>query len=325
MEIGRRSRRVVVLGGSGFVGRRLTWHLARAGYVVRVPTRNRARSRALLVSPEVELVEADVHDEARLAELLAGCDAVVNLVGILNEAGHRGEGFEKAHTELAATVVRACRRSGVGRLLQMSSLKADAERGASHYLRSKGRAERVIAAESGDAIAFTVFRPSVIFGAEDSLLNRFAALLRWLPVVPLAGAQARFAPVFVDDVAAAFTVALTNPETYGKTFELCGPDLYTLEELVRFVRAQLGLRRAILPLPAPLGWLEAWVGEYLLPGKPFSLDNYASLGVASVCTADGLASLGLRAKSMSAVAPAYLGVSGRQRRLTRLRRGSRRR
>jgi uncharacterized protein YbjT (DUF2867 family) len=157
------------------------------------------------------------------------------------------------------------------------------------------------------------------------LLNRFATLLRWLPVLPLACPRARFAPVFVDDVAAAFTVALTNPATHGKTYELCGPDIYTLEELVRFVRGQLGLRRAVLPLPGPLGRLQAWIGEYLLPGKPFSLDNYASLGVGSVCTADGLASLGLRARSMSAVAPTLLGGRGRHVRLTRLRRGSRRR
>jgi NADH dehydrogenase len=279
----------------------------------------------LLVAPEVELVDADVHDEARLAELLVGCEATVNLVGILNETGHRGAGFEHAHAELAAKLVRACRRADVGRLLHMSSLKADAERGASHYLRSKGRAERVIAAESGDAVAFTVFRPSVIFGPEDSLLNRFATLLRWLPVVPLACAQARFAPVYVDDVAAALCTALPAPATYGKTYELCGPDLYSLEELMRFVRTQLGLRRGIVPLPAPLGRLQAWVGEYMLPGKPFSLDNFASLSVASVCSADGLASLGIRAQSMATLAPTYLGAAIRQTRLARLRRGARRR
>ncbi len=207
----------------------------------------------------------------------------------------------------------------------MSSLKADAERGASHYLKSKGRAERIVATESGGAIAFTVFRPSVIFGAEDSLLNRFAALLRVLPVLPLACAQARFAPVFVDDVAAAFRAALADRGTHGKTYELCGPDIYSLEELVRFVRARLGLRRAIVSLPAPLGVLQAWIGEYLLPGKPFSLDNFASLGVASVCGADGLASLGVRAQSMAAIAPTYLGAAGRHELLSRLRRGQGRR
>jgi uncharacterized protein YbjT (DUF2867 family) len=324
MAIRHRSRRVLVLGGSGFVGRRLAWHLARAGYVVCVPTRSRARAREVLVAPEVEVVEADVHDESQLAELLAGCDAAVNLVGILNEAGHRGAGFEKAHTELAAKLVGACRVMRVGRLLQMSSLKADAERGPSHYLRSKGRAERVIAAESGDAVAFTIFRPSVIFGPEDSLLNRFAGLLRWLPILPLACAHARFAPVFVDDVAAAFTVALEDRATHGKTYELCGPDIYSLAELVRFVRRQLGLRRAIVALPAPLGRLQALLGEYVLPGKPFSLDNYASLQVASVCVTDGFASLGVRPQTLSAIAPTYLGGGDRQRLLSRLRRGPRR-
>jgi uncharacterized protein YbjT (DUF2867 family) len=324
MATRHRPRRILVLGGSGFVGRQLSWSLGRAGYAVRVPTRNRARARELLVAPEVEVVQADVHDEIALAELLAGCDAAVNLVGILNETGHRGAGFEKAHTELAAKLVRTCRRTGVRRLLQMSSLKADAERGPSHYLRSKGRAERVIASESGDAVAFTIFRPSVIFGREDSLLNRFAALLQWLPILPLACAHARFAPVFVDDVAAAFTVALDDRATYGRTYELCGPDIYSLEELVRFVRAQLGLRRAIVALPEPLGRLQALVGEYLLPGKPFSLDNHASLQVASLCSSDGLASLGVRPHSLSAIAPTFLGGGDRQRQLSRLRRGPRR-
>jgi NADH dehydrogenase len=315
---------ILVLGGSGFVGRRLAHALGRAGYGVRVPTRNRARSRRLLVAPHVELIEADVHDESRLAELLAGCDAAVNLVGILNERGHDGAGFERAHTELARTVVRACRRAGVPRLLQMSSLKADAEHGPSHYLRSKGRAERAIVEESAGSVAYTIFRPSVIFGAEDSLLNRFAALLRWLPVLPLARASARFAPVFVDDVAAAFAVALENRATHGRTYELCGPDLYSLAELVRFVRAELGLRRAVVPLPDALGRFQAWAGEYLLPGKPLSLDNFASLGVASVCATDGLAELGIRPQSLAAIAPTFLGGPARHRRLAGLRRDARR-
>jgi NADH dehydrogenase len=312
-----------LLGGSGFVGRSLAALLYDDGWAVRVPTRSRARARALCVLPSVELIEADVHDEARLPELLQGCKAAVNLVGILNERGHDGAGFERVHAELAAKLARACRRAAVGRLLQMSALKAD-ERAPSHYLRSKRRAERAIAAECGDSVAWTVFRPSVIFGADDSLTNRFARLLRRLPVLPLAGAEARFAPVFVEDVAAAFSVALGDPATYGRTYELCGPDTYSLLELVRFVRNELDLKRAVVSLPRPLGRLLAWLGEYVLPGKPLSLDNLASLGVASVCASDGLAALGIRARSLSAVAPSYLGVDARQRRLAGLRRSARR-
>jgi NADH dehydrogenase len=311
-----------VLGGTGFVGRRLVPRLLDDRYEIRVPTRSRARNRGLLVWPGVELVRADVHDEAQLRRLLDGCGAAINLVGILNEAGHDGAGFERAHTELVAKLVRACHDAGVPRLLQMSALKADPDRGPSHYLRTKGRAERVLAAESGDALEYTVFRPSVIFGADDSLLNRFAALLRIAPVLPLAGAEARFAPVFVDDVAEAFARALASPATWGETYELCGPEIYSLAELVRFVRTQLRLRRAILELPRWLGRLEAWVGEYLLPGKPFSRDNLASLGVASLCTSDGLAELGIHARALSAVAPTYLGAGTRQTELARMRRSA---
>jgi len=311
-----------MLGGTGFVGRRLVPRLLDDRYEIRVPTRSRARNRGLLVWPGVELAEADVHDETQLRRLLDGCGVAINLVGILNEAGHDGAGFERAHTELVAKLVRACHDAGVPRLLQMSALKADADRGPSHYLRTKGRAERVLAAEAGDALAYTVFRPSVIFGAEDSLLNRFAALLRVAPVLPLAGADARFAPVFVDDVAEAFARALPNPATWRKTYELCGPEIYSLEELVHFVRTQLHLKRAIVRLPHWLGQIEAWVGEYLLPGKPFSRDNLESLGVPSLCVSDGLAELGIHARALSAVAPTYLGAGGRQGGLTRLRRSA---
>jgi NADH dehydrogenase len=314
---------VLLLGGTGFVGRRLTWRLARDGYRVRVPTRSYARHRDLSVLPDVELLEADVHEERALASLLESCDVAVNLVGILNESGHDGSGFERVHAELASKVVKACRHAGVARLLQMSALKADAERGPSHYLRSKGRAERHIMDGAGGEISYTIFRPSVIFGPDDSLLNRFASLLRLTPVLPLAAADARFAPVFVDDVAEAFALALREPSTRGKTYELCGPEILSLEEIVRFVRGQLGLRRAIVKLPAALASLEAWIGEYLLPGKPFSRDNLASLSVASVCASDGFAQLGLRPRSLFSLTSEVLGADARHRRLTRLRQRSR--
>jgi NADH dehydrogenase len=310
---------VLLLGGTGFVGRRLTWRLGRDGCNVRIPTRSYARNRDLSVSPDVELLEADVHDETALGSLLANCDVAVNLVGILNEPGHDGSGFERAHAELAAKLVRACRRAGVRRLLHMSALKADADRGPSHYLRSKGRAERHIAEGAGDEVAYTIFRPSVIFGADDSLLNRFASLLRLFPVLPLAAADARFAPVFVDDVAEAFAIALREESTRGKTYELCGPEILSLEEIVRFVRAQLGLHRAIIKLPPALGSLEAWIGEYLLPGKPLSRDNLASLRVASVCASDGFEQLGLRPRSLFSLTSELLGGDARHRRLARLR------
>lgn len=299
------ARRVLLLGGTGFVGRRIAWTLRKRGYAITIPTRNRRHGRELLVMPELDLVTADIHDEATLERLLCGCEAVINLVGILNERGHDGSGFEHAHVALAEKLVRACRRKGVRRLLQMSALKADPN-GPSHYLRSKGKAELVIKNESGNDIAWTIFRPSVIFGPDDTFTNRFAKLLRLAPVLPLPRAKARFAPVFVDDVAAAFVAALADPRTASSTYELCGPEIFSLGEIVRYLRSLLGLRRAIVPLPDALGRVQAWVGEYLLPGKPLSLDNFASLGVDSVCSGDA-APPGFEPFSMLTVVPTYLG------------------
>jgi len=296
---------VCVLGGTGFVGRALVAKLARAGWSVRIPTRNRQRARELLVLPGLELIRANVHDPEQLAGVISGADAVINLVGILNERGHDGSGFRHAHVELAEKLITACRRHRVRRLLQMSALKA-AERGASHYLTSKGQAEKVIKTRAGDNIDYTIFRPSVIFGPEDSFCNRFARLLKLTPVLPLARLEARFAPVYVGDVAEAFIRALDDVNTFGETYELCGPDIYTLEEILRFLCRELGIRRAIIGLPQPLGRLQAWIGEFLLPGKPFSRDNFRSLGVASVCRDDGLAALGIKAKRMQPIVSAYL-------------------
>lgn len=305
MTIKPRSRTVCVLGGTGFVGRTLVNHLVRAQYRVTIPTRRTQRHRDMLVFPGVELIGADVHDERALTAVLQDTDAVINLVGILNERGRDGSGFKQVHVDLVAKLLRACRETGVRRLLHMSALKANAERGPSHYLRTKGQAEQLIRNQAADDLRFTIFRPSTIFGPNDSFTNRFAQLLKLMPVLPLACADSRMTPVYVDDVARAFMAALTDSRTFGRTYELCGPDIYTLEEVVRFVREQTGLRRAIVPLPRALGRLQAWTGEFL-PGKPFSLDNFASLSVSGVCSENGLAELGIEPQPMSVIVPGYL-------------------
>lgn len=316
MAVLRRARRVLILGGSGFVGRRLVRALAKLHYTVRVPTRSRARSRRLLVTPEAEVVQANVHDSASLRDLMQGCDCVVNLVGILNERGHDGSGFAAAHVELAEKLVEACDATGISHLVQMSALKADADRAPSHYLRTKGRAEQIIMEANVDA---AIFRPSVIFGPDDSFVNRFAHLLRALPVLPLACARARFAPVFVDDVVKAFTAAVRGGLT--GTYELCGPDIYSLGEIVHLIRAQLGLRCLVVPLPQTLAHATAWIGEYW-PGKPFSLDNLASLRVASVCVGEDLRRLGIQPESLRKHLAECLGDAGDRSRLARLRRSA---
>jgi uncharacterized protein YbjT (DUF2867 family) len=295
---------ICVLGGTGFVGTELITRLVRNGHWVRVPTRNPGRGQHLKVLPTVELVTANVHDPRTLGQLLAGMDAVINLIGILNQS--RRATFQSVHADLAAKLIAAARNAKIRRLLQMSAAGADLKRGPSRYLRSKGEAEGHIHA-AGTHLDFTIFRPSVIFGPRDSLTNRFASLLRLSGgFLPLARSQARFAPVYVGDVADAFVRALDDAKTYGKTYELCGPQVLTLEQLVRLTAAVARLPCRILKLPDVLGRLQAALLG-LLPGKPFSLDNFRSLGIDSLCAQDGLGQLGIRPRHMLAVLPFYLG------------------
>jgi len=303
---------VCVLGGTGFVGSHLVARLIASGRRVKVITRRRERHRDLLVLPGVSLIEGDVNDPATLKRHFTGCDAVVNLIGILNEKGHDGSGFRRAHVDLSRHVAETCRATGVKRLLHMSALGADAGTGTSLYQRTKGEAESLVRTQSGDT-KVTIFRPSVIFGPGDSFLNRFAGLLRIAPVLPLACPGARFAPVYVGDVVTRFVDSLEDAGTFGQRYDLCGPKVYTLKELVQYTARTLGLRRAIIGLPDWASRLQATVFEYV-PGKPFSLDNYRSLQRDNVCPGGGTCPT-----SLESVAPRYLGRNDRESRIQRLR------
>jgi uncharacterized protein YbjT (DUF2867 family) len=297
---------VCLLGGTGFVGTHLAAALARDGWRITVPTRNPAGAARLAMVPTLRLVAADIHDPAQLAVLCEGQHAVVNLIGILNEAGRDGSGFARVHTEFTRKLVVACRRQRVNRLLQVSALHADADRGPSHYLRSKGRAERILRQESGPDLRFTIFQPSVIFGAGDDFINRFARLLRAIPLaMPLARPGTRFAPVWVGDVVTALLCALADDATAGESYQLCGPEIFTLREIVCLVRDQLRLKRAVIGLPDFVSRLQAAVCDFV-PGKPFSTDNYRSLLVDSVCSVNGLARLGIQPQPLTAILPRYL-------------------
>ncbi len=299
-------QRVCILGGTGFVGRHLATLLCERGHRVRILTRNRERHRSLLVLPNIQLNEADVYDTAALRRQLEGCDAVINLVGILNEKGHDGSGFRKAHVELTEKVIKGCRDVGIERLLHMSALQADAERGPSHYLRSKGEAEKRVHAAASDRLHVTSFQPSVIFGPDDSFFNRFAKLLKRTPLVfPLASPDSRFAPVFVGDVAAAYANSLERRESFGHRYSLCGPRVYSLRELVTYTARCIGVRRKIIGLNPAASQLQARLLEFV-PGKPMSRDNLASLSVDSVCHQNDLAALGVEPTSIEAVVPQYL-------------------
>jgi uncharacterized protein YbjT (DUF2867 family) len=300
------ARSICVLGGSGFVGTELCAALARDGWRIVVPTRDPARASHLAPIPSLRLVAADIHDPSALESLVAGQQAVVNLVGILNEKGRSGSGFARVHVELVRKLVEACRRRRVDRLLHVSALNADADGGPSHYLRTKGRGERALREESGSDLHWTVFRPSVIFGPRDDFVNRFARLLQMIPLaLPLARPGARFAPVWVGDVVAAMQRALADEGTAGECYELCGPERLTLREIVCLVRDRLGLARAVVGIPDFAARLQAAVCDFV-PGKPFSTDNYRSLLVDSVCTVSGLARLGIRPQPLAAVLPGYL-------------------
>jgi uncharacterized protein YbjT (DUF2867 family) len=297
---------LVVLGGTGFLGTRLVARLIKDGHQVTVLSRDRELHKHLLVLPGLTLENCDVYQEAQLSERFRGKDVVVNLVGILNERGFGGAGFKRAHTELTQHVLNAARSAGVTRLLQMSSLKA-APDAPSYYLRSKGEAEKLIR-DQNTALDWTIFKPSVMFGPGDSFLNRFAALLAAIPFIfPLARPNARLQPVFVDDVVNAMLHCLHGGASSRQTYELCGPQVYTLREIVALVAKLAHRRRWIIGLPDFLGSMQAFFMNFV-PGRPFSSDNYRSLKVDSVCSEDGFAKLGIKPQSMAGSARLFLGA-----------------
>ncbi|MDX1607277.1 MAG: complex I NDUFA9 subunit family protein, partial [Candidatus Competibacterales bacterium] len=236
---------ICILGGTGFVGGHLVTRLVNEGYTVRVPTRHRERHRELLVIPQVQLRQVPDFSVETLAAQFSGCQAVINLVGILNGSP---EAFHRVHAQLPADVVEAAARAGTTRYLHMSALNADAEHGPSEYLKSKGAGEAAAHAGAERGLQVTSFRPSVIFGPDDGFFNRFATLLRLSLVLPLACPNARFAPVYVGDVVEAFVRSLNDPDSFGQGYELCGPKSYTLRELVEYTGKLIGRRRLVIGL-----------------------------------------------------------------------------
>lgn len=324
-------KKICVLGGGGFVGIHLVNKLGMAGYSVRVLTRTREHAKTVAVLPGVEVVEANVFDPAELNRYFDGMDAVINLVGVLNEEKasrvdkpltRRGD-FHEIHVELPRKIAHACAASGVRRLLHMSALNADPN-APSAYLRSKGLGEAIVLEaglrhseneswylngpkfEHGYGLAVTTFRPSVIFGREDSFINMFAGMLKIAPVFLLASPDTKFQPVFVDDVAQAFVASINNSATFGQSYDLCGPKVYTLRELVELVGALIGRERKIVGLCPRLSYLMAWVMEWMPGKKIMTRDNYDTMQVDSVCGCEFPGIFGIKPSSLEAVAPGYL-------------------
>ncbi len=323
-------QRIVILGGSGFVGRALCEQLVArfgsGGPRLVVPTRRRERGKHLFVLPTVDVVEASVHDDAALGRLLRDADAVVNLIAILH--GNADE-FERVHVGLPQRLIQACAKAGVRRVVHVSALGVpeDPAQAPSHYLRSKAMGEQALRAAVPSGLQLTMLRPSVIFGAHDRFLNLFAGLQKWVPMVPLAGAEARFQPVWVEDVAAALVRCLVDPATIGQTYECAGPDELSLKQLVALAGQASGHRRPIFSLPNALARGQAAVMR-LMPGEPLlSGDNLDSMQVPNVATGrwPGLTELGVRPASVFTVAPAWLAGGDRMaERLEALRQGARR-
>ena len=298
-------KKILILGGTGFVGRHLCEKLAEGDYRTTVLTRRRANAKHLQMLPMVDVMEGSAYDAASLTPLLAEHDAVVNLVAILHgtEAA-----FDKAHVQLPLGLVKACDAAGQRRIVHVSSLGADLN-APSMYQRSKARGEAVLLSSGLD---ISVLRPSVIFGAEDKFLNTFASLQKIFPVIPLAGSTARFQPVWVEDVAAALVKCLEDNSTIGKTFEACGPEIFTLKQLVQMSGQYSGHDKPVIGLPDALARIQAALME-LAPGEPImSRDNLDAMKVDNVASGKlpGLQALGITPAALSAVVPFYLGAQG---------------
>lgn len=304
---------IALLGGTGFVGRVLCRHLTDAGHRVRVLTRRANRHGDLERLSNLRLIEGAVSERRFLAQAFTGCDVVINLAGILNEGNRTGQDFRAVHVDLPRTMGRACHDAGVARVLHMSALGARAGSAPSRYLRSKGEGGNALQVELGSRIPWTIFRPSTIFGPGDDFTNRFAQLLRIAPgALPLPCPNTRMAPVHVEDVAAAFTRSIDDESSYRLRYALCGPNEYSLREIVAFLGEVSGHRRRILGLPDSLARLQANLMT-AFPGKPFTRDNYMSLQVDSVCNPsatgdrEGMAALGITPAAMEDIVPRYLG------------------
>lgn len=301
-------KRIVVLGGTGFVGRSVCEQLQADGRLggarIVVPSRRRERGKHLFPLPQVDVVQADVHQDADLAAVLRGADVVVNLIAILHGSP---QAFEQAHVTLPQRLAAACRQAGVARIVHVSALGVpeQAAQAPSNYLRTKAQGEAVLRASG---VPCVILRPSVIFGEHDRFLNLFAGLQRLAPVMPLAGADARFQPVWVEDVARAVVRGLMDPTLAGSTYELGGPVVMTLADLVRLAGRLAGCARPVVPVPMAVGRIQAAVMA-CLPGEPLmSADNLDSMKVANVLggTLPGLRELGIDPASPEAVAPGYL-------------------
>jgi uncharacterized protein YbjT (DUF2867 family) len=294
-------KKVTVLGGSGFVGSSLVAKLDAAGYQVTVISRRRESAKHLILLPKVQVVQCDIYDQHKLKNMLEGSFAVINLVGILHESGRSS--FEQVHHQLPRRLAQLCVELGIDRLIHMGALQAS-KSAPSQYLRSKAAGESAVS-EFNKKLNVTIFKPSIIFGRHDSFFNLFASLVKMLPVIVLAKPDAKFQPIWVEDVTSCMVNALENTDTYSKTYELGGPQVYTFRELIQKVMTILGVSRPIIGLSDKLSYLQGFAMEFL-PVKLMSRDNVRSMRVDSVTTQTLAPELGVSLMPLEAVVPEYL-------------------
>ncbi len=302
-------KKVLLLGGSGYIGTYIVNRLSQRGILMTVPTRRRERTKALIMQPGVDMPEADIHCEKTLTELMRGHDAVINLVGVLHSSDVQlpySRDFARAHVELPKKILAACKAAGVRRLVHMSALHAD-PKGPSEYLASKGDGEALVMAAK-DELDITVFRPSVIFGLGDSFLSMFASVLKKVPVFPLGFGHARFQPVWAADVADAFVDSLGNEATFGQAYDLVGPKVYTLRELVDYTAELCGSKAKVIPLGEGLAYLQAGL-MWLAPQPMMSPDNLRSMQVDSVCDSNCKPPANWQPATLEAIAPTYIALN----------------
>ena len=294
---------ICILGGSGFVGTELCSHLIEEGYQVKVLSRQVNNCKHLRVLPGLSVYQVQDYSRDNIAKHLTGCIVLINLIGILNERKNDGQEFHQVHVGITRAALQACEQRQVKRMLQLSALNADPT-GPSYYLQTKGKADNYLLSFSEDRVNVSIFRPSVIFGSGDSFMNRFAQLMKFTPVIfPLACADTRFAPVYVGDVVNCMLDAIKHPQAAHTIYNLCGPKIYTLKQLVEYTAKLCKVSCKVLNLPPFLSRLQAVIFNYF-PGKPFSTDNYNSLKLDSVCEQGEPCQT-----SLEAIAPTYLSSS----------------
>ena len=292
---------VSVLGGAGFVGSHIVAKLDAAGYQVKVLTRRRESAKHLFLLPKVQVIECDVMSNQALKQALTGSDAVINLIGVLQE--DKKNTFELMHHQLPRRMAQICNELGIKRLLHMSALQAS-DNAPSQYLKSKAAGEAAVS-EFNKKLSITIFRPSVIFGRNDQFINLFANLIKFLPVIVLAKPNAKFQPIWVEDVASCFVNALENTATYGKTYDLGGPKIYTLRELLQKVMSFLDKKRPIIGLNDKLSMAQGFAMEFL-PVKLMSRDNILSMHVDNIASQNIAPELDVNPTELDVIVPEYL-------------------